>query len=710
MEPAAPARNSDPGSWWYLLHTKLYRYRALLRKYWWLVLFTTCAGLAVGAWKVASQETVFVSSGRMMVSGKLALTDGVSFIEENNYFMTTQRELMQDEAIRQRAEARVRATSPETPIGPVELLVGPLAQTSIFLFTATGSEPVYPQKFLDAVMQEYIATRRELRSQKTDSAESSIGNEIERAQIELHKEEDKLLDFQRKNNIGFLETEGNSAGAYLSKLNTQLSELKKEQQLLDLFQLDQKIAHDKKMREERATDDKDNAREGDLRSSTNRGSGAEYVNAQQQIEVLKSEREERSKDLKPKHPIIVEIDEKITRQQQLVETLRKQSTEELKRRREAAKLEIQNLEKTIKEQQTSALELAERLAEYKTIQAGVNRKSVQLESLSRSKGNVEITRNVDQEVVSIRQKASPAQPQKPGLARTVGTAVVLGLLAGLLFLVLIDQLDDRIASYTEFQALFPDHVLAQIPSAHVKKAAGDIPHLAPEDERHAYAESFRSLRSSLVFLPTSGIAPKVLLVTSAVPNEGKSTITVNLAITLALSGANVLLVDGDLRRGEIHRTLGLKNDRGFTDVLIGDCSIQAAAQPSRIPCLSLLSRGSSVTNPGELYLSKDADRFLKAAYARYDYVVIDSSPVMAADDTTSLAPKADATIFVFRFTSSSSRTSRKALDLLRERQANIIGIVCNDVSEAMQEYYYYRYPEYYGTEPKQIEGKVKTIQ
>ena len=77
---------------------------------------------------------------------------------------------------------------------------------------------------------------------------------------------------------------------------------------------------------------------------------------------------------------------------------------------------------------------------------------------------------------------------------------------------------------------------------------------------------------------------------------------------------------------------------------------------------------------------------------------------MAADDTTSLAPKADATIFVFRFTSSSSRTSRKALDLLRERQANIIGIVCNDVSEAMQEYYYYRYPEYYGTTAKEKAG------
>ena len=216
--------------------------------------------------------------------------------------------------------------------------------------------------------------------------------------------------------------------------------------------------------------------------------------------------------------------------------------------------------------------------------------------------------------------------------------------------------------------------------------------LAANDDRHAFAEAFRSLRSSIIFLPVEGTPPKVLLITSAVPNEGKSTVAMNFAITLALSGLRVLLVDGDLRRGEIHRTFSLSNDLGLSDVLGGDCPLHSTVQATRIPGLSLLSRGSSVSNPGELYLSKEADRLLKNAYASYDYVVLDSSPIMAADDTTSLAPKADATLFVFRFTSSHIRVSRKALDLLRERQANIIGVVCNDVSEAMQEYYYYRYP------------------
>jgi len=384
----------------------------------------------------------------------------------------------------------------------------------------------------------------------------------------------------------------------------------------------------------------------------------------------------------------------------LVDTFRKQSADELQRRREAVRLEIQNTEKTIEEWEKKALALSERLAEYNGIQAGIVRKRTQLETLSRSKGNVEISHNVDQDVISIRQRASVAAPQKPGVSRTLSTGVGIGLFAGLLVLALIDQLDDRVASHIEFQSHFNERVLAQIPSVsgrvREKTKKFSMEPIKPGDERHAFAESFRSLRSSLIFLPVNGAAPKVILVASAVPNEGKSTVATNFAITLALSGAKVLLADGDLRRGELHKVFGLPNEKGLGDVLADTCPRHEAIQATSIPGLSLISRGHDVANPGELYLSRSADYFLKAIHQDFDFVVFDSSPVMAADDTTSLAPKVDAAIFVFRFTNSSARTSRKALEMLRERQANVIGAVCNDVSEAMQDYYYYSYPQYYG--------------
>ncbi len=703
MPVSSPARDSH--SWQHLLHTKVYRYQALLRKFWWLILLTTAVGLAAGAWKCARQQVVYVSGGRILVSGKINLHEAASYSEEMSNFLKTQQALMQDDTMRQRAEARVRTQFPEIPVTPVELSVAPITGTTIYNLTATGVEPRYPQKFLDALMKEFIATRREMRTQKSENTESAIADEIEKQQAELARQEGALLNFQRENNVGFLEQEGNSAGAYLAKLNTQLADLKKESQLLDLFELDQQVARDRQVTSAATKTGADSAAQSDLLAGAQHGPELEYVRARQQIEVLRAERNEYAKDLRPKHPIMVEFDRQIAEQQRLVDTFRRQSAEDLQHRREAIKLEVQNLESTIHQTETKALVLSQRLAEYTAIRAGIERQRTQLASLSTSKGTVEISRNVDQDIVSIRQDATAAQPAKPGAARTVGIGVALGLVVGLLLLILIDQFDDRVASYTEFQAHFPERVLAQIPTA--PRPAGDVRlvPLAANDDRHAFAESFRSLRSSLIFLPVEGTPPKVLLITSAVPNEGKSTVAVNLAITLALSGLRVLLVDGDLRRGEIHRTFNLSNDLGLSDVLGGDCPLHSTVQATRIPGLSLLSRGSSVSNPGELYLSKEADRLLKNAYASYDYVVLDSSPIMAADDTTSLAPKADATLFVFRFTSSHIRVSRKALDLLRERQANIIGVVCNDVSEAMQEYYYYRYPEYYGAGAKE---KVRT--
>jgi capsular exopolysaccharide synthesis family protein len=673
-------------------HARLIRYRALARKYWWVVAFAVALGIGGASWYIASEKTVYVSSGRMMVSGRVSLPEGGTFSEEMSLFMNTQGELMKDEAVRIRAEAYVRTNSPEIPVTNVTLNVVPLLNTSIFHLTATGPEPRYPQKFLDAVMHEYIATRREMRSQKGEFTSSEIDEEIGRVKGELLKEEEKLLAFQRENKTGFLEQEGNAAAAYLSKLNTRYAELKNEAQLLDLFEIDHQIVRERQA----PAGSQPDFREADPRTPVAGGPLIEYERARQKIELLRSERASYAKDLMVKHPIMVELDEQIAQQQQLMDTFRKQSADDLKRRREATTLEIKNLQKTIQEWETKAAANSERLNSYASLQATVARLRSQLDSLGKSKGNVDLNRNVDQEIVSIRQKASPAVPKSVNIFKVLSIGISLGLLAGLIGLAVIDPFDDRIESVTDFQAHFPDRVLATIPHVSSTAEAVELAPLLPEDERHAFVESLRSLRSSLFFLPVEGVAPKVFLITSAAPNEGKSTVALNFAITMAMFDVRVLLVDGDLRRGELHKAFDLPNENGLGDILNGDCSLQKAAQPTRVSGLSLLPRGAHVPNPGELFLGTDTDRFLRAAAAQFDYVIIDSAPVTAADDTASLAPKVDATLFVFRLAASSTRASTKALELLRDRQVNIIGLICNDVAESMQEYSYYRYPEYYG--------------
>jgi capsular exopolysaccharide synthesis family protein len=198
-------------------------------------------------------------------------------------------------------------------------------------------------------------------------------------------------------------------------------------------------------------------------------------------------------------------------------------------------------------------------------------------------------------------------------------------------------------------------------------------------------------------MPYDGPRPKTLLVTSAVPNEGKSTISANLAITMALSGAKTLLVDGDLRRGAIREAFGLSSSIGFSEVLKQEVNWREVVVPTNYPSLFVLPRGKNLTQPSEHLLRDSTDTLLKELYEHYDYVIIDSPPVLAADDTTSLAPKVDATLFVVRLSYTSARLTRKSLELLYNRQVNVAGMILNFVDTSLPEYYYYQYSEYYNT-------------
>jgi polysaccharide biosynthesis transport protein len=258
----------------------------------------------------------------------------------------------------------------------------------------------------------------------------------------------------------------------------------------------------------------------------------------------------------------------------------------------------------------------------------------------------------------------------------------------------MDQIDDRVGSLSDLQSRFDQRVLVQIPS---EKGQGRLKPLEENDSRHGFAEAFRALRSSLLYLPVEGGQPRTLLITSAVPNEGKSTIASNLAITMALANVRVLLVDADLRRGDLDTWFKRNREPGLSDLLSENATLQSCLRTTPVRNLNLIPRGASVPNPGELFLGSRFDEFLREIYDSYQYIIFDSSPLMASDDTTSLAPKLDAALLAIRFFRSSMRISRKALELLQDRQVNVIGLVCNDVSQANQEYYYYKYPEYYSS-------------
>ncbi|MGZ5504300.1 MAG: polysaccharide biosynthesis tyrosine autokinase, partial [Chthoniobacterales bacterium] len=415
----------------------------------------------------------------------------------------------------------------------------------------------------------------------------------------------------------------------------------------------------------------------------------------QAVQLLKAERDTLSKDLRPKHPKIIKLNDEISKQEKLIEVFRADAVEKLATRRISIGKQMENLQVNIKEWETKALDLSQRLVQFNSLKSKVDRAKLLYDRLTNNLKDVGVSQVVDSsDQVSIMENASAPVSVRPGWFKSLLIGLACGLLAGIAILFLLDRIDDRMASFGEFHTHFTENVLGQIPR---EKSQGKVTLLQADDARHVFAESYRNIRSSIFFMPYQGPRPKTLLVTSAVPNEGKSTISANLAITFAFSGAKTLLIDGDLRRGAQREAFDLSSRIGFSEVLKGEVNWQEVVVPTAYPNLFVLPRGKTLSQPSEHLLRDSTDHFLQEIYLQYDYIIIDSSPVLAADDTTSLAPKIDATLFIVRLGYTSARLTRKALELLYHRQVNVPGVILNYVDTSLPEYYYYQYSEYYNT-------------
>jgi polysaccharide biosynthesis transport protein len=694
--PALATTDRPSAPWSTALITRLHRYKALLQRRWWIPVLTVCLGLFVAAWHIYQTPPSFESRSKMILAGKLNISQSAVYSEDSVNFYGTQIQLMQNTDVRRSAEQLVRSTHPEMQPVPVEITVLQKPRTSIFELIALGSTPDYTQAYLNAIMQKYLDFKKGMRENQGSTVTTAITEQLIQVEKDLRGAEDEMIEFQKQNNIGFIQEEGNSAAQYLVRLNQQYAQLKTEYDLLSLLDLDQNLDRTQGKNDGTtppSTQPTDEKAPGMAFSDV--GPEADYLKAKQSLQLLKAERDTLAKDLRPKHPKILKLNDEITKQEKLIDLYRQDTVEKLDTRRKSIGKQMENLQTNIKEWEAKALDLSQRLAQYNRIKGKAERLKLLYDRLTNNLKDVNVSQSVDSgDQVSIMEMAGTPISVRPGLLKTLLIGLGCGILAGLAVLLLLDRIDDRMASFSEFQHHFSENVLGQIPK---EKTKGRVTLLQPDDARHVFAESYRNVRSSIFFMPYEGPRPKTMLITSSVPNEGKSTISSNLAITMALSGARTLLIDGDLRRGALREAFGISSKIGFSEVLKQEVNWQEVVVPTTYENLFLLPRGKTLGQPSEHLLRESTDALLRDMYSHYDYIIIDSSPVLAADDSTSLAPKIDATLFVVRLSYTSARLTRKSLELLYNRQVNVPGVILNYVDTSLPEYYYYQYSEYYNT-------------
>jgi capsular exopolysaccharide synthesis family protein len=419
------------------------------------------------------------------------------------------------------------------------------------------------------------------------------------------------------------------------------------------------------------------------------GSEGDYLKAKQHVVLLEQQWKEWSVNLRPQHPKMVDLQEEIDRQKSLLEIFRSQTQEQLTSRRHALGLQIQNLDQQIEHWTARALEISKKMADYDAIKERIQRLQTMYDGFLISERTVDVEKQINPESVTILQPATAAVLVDRDMFKQLLLAGLLGLALGGIVLVVLRRLDDRPHSLTEIQDLFDETVLGQIPHVRVKDKKAGVPVLTEDDQRHALAEAYRYLRSSIMFLSSNDKPPRTILVTSAIPGDGKSMTAANLAVMLAWSGARVLLVDADLRRGSIHQQFAVPAAPGLAEVLDEQQAWARVVTRNSVDNLSIVPRGTTPRHPGELFVKSIKEQFLKEAGGQYDFVLLDSPPIMAADDVSNLAPFVDGVLMVIRASYTSARVARAALDLLYLRKAKVLGIVFNGVSSACGDYYYY---------------------
>jgi succinoglycan biosynthesis transport protein ExoP len=669
------------------IRVQFLRYVAAIRRIWWLLPLTISVGTCIAAWIVARMPAAYQSTAQMVYAGQYSL--GNVYSDQLSNYFGTQRELMLSSQVRDGALARVQALHPELKPEEATFTVSQVPQASLFILQVTAKSPLFAQTYLDGCMDAYLDEKKKLREDLSGATSVGLTKEMEHLDQVIAQNEVEMLAFEKQHNVGFLEQEGNNAAKYLDQLNQQLADLRSNYDLLSMMDLDQSLDHQQSQDQSAAGSTTTVKPDSVL---TDYGPIADYQKARQQIALLKSQLSDLSHWLKPKHPDIIALNQQIERQQDLLATLREQSQEELKTHRDAMAVQIKNLENQIDLQQKDALALSGTLAEFNRLKTKSDRAKSEYDSLLANFHSVDVSKNVDQDPLTIYQKASPAISVKPGLGKIFFAGLGGGLLVGLIALYIIDQTDDRISSLIEMQTHFPEPLLGQIPEEKFQQGRAL---LTADDDRQALLESFRTLRSSIIFLPVEGKRPKTIAVTSALPDEGKTTVASNLAITLAFSGAKTLIVDADLRRGQVSRVFGATDCNGFSNILLQKKSWKDCIYETATENLFILPCGPALQHTSEHLLGKVTDQFLQTIYDQFDYVIFDSPPVIILDDTLCLAPKIDATLFVVRFNTSSVRSSRRAVELLNNRQVNLIGVVCNGVTISETEYNYnYNYRQY----------------
>lgn len=677
------------------------RYIKMLARRWPVLLIACVCGASFMAWKAYKSPDIFVAYSKIGVAPKLTRphTAGVIVAEELNYFYENQMALLGGKDVRGRVDFELKKSG--APAYPAVLETSAGRDKGNLLLTVRSTDFEFARVYSKLWAQAFVEFKNQQRVNLIDRSAKKITDEIIENEQKLTKVKQQLIDFERKHRIASIKEKGDS-------LQKRYDEMLAEYQTITT--LVQRLKN--KTKEDLADGGLADALPATSKSDTDarpslpigdrvdplakylEDSG--YAKFKRQLREKQSQREQLVATLKPSHPFMKQLDQDLARLQTDLQW-------ELDMIEEKRLARIRSLDSDAESYKPMIEELKNELYESRGIQEEYSKLKEEEQSvkdlivrLKRDMQDYEATSPDESQFDVLEEGIGSPVPVEPNRRKMVLTGLLAGFLAGLALLYFLDKLDDRLELAEEIEAALQEPVLGQVPEVPDRRDGTDSLVLTKLDDHSMFSEAIRGVRSA-VLLGFASAKHKILVITSAVPGDGKTTFTTNFAITLAVAGHRVLLVDADLRRGNTHTFFGNQRDPGFTDILQGEQHWTDVMRSTQFDTLKVIHSGKIPSNPGELLISPIPGQLVEEARGEFDFIIFDCPPITAIDDTFSLLPFADGVLFVVRSGKTSIRFARNGLHAIKQRGAEVLGLILNGITPDNPYYYYQQYYHKYYT-------------
>ena len=712
----------------------LYDYLLILRKHQWLILSFMLAVVTIVAIATFRMRPVYVATARIEMDRENANilpfqgSDSYDFMMDLENNIETQSKILTSETLALQTirnsglTARPEFSSPDGPSEAVAIgslanqkrppeLAGFLGSLSVkrvpnsrlMDVSFESTDPQLAARVVNAHIATYIEQNFRSRYDATTRATSWLTDQLEELKVKVQRAEDARIAYERQNQIWTLDDKQNITTQRLADVNKELTDAQSE-----------------RMRKESLYEF---AKSGNLDAVPQIQNNAGLMDVLKRRTEVSRDYNEALSQYGPNFPRVQRLQAQLKEVDDTVEKEKQRILSGLESDFREARQRETMLTQALDVQKGEANKMAEKLVEYNILKREAEANKTLYDGLMTKFKETAISQSLRSSNIRVVDPAMiPSTPARPAKARNVALAFLVGLVGGIGLALLREYLDNTVKTPDDVETLARLPSLAVVPqfagsngtakkqgllqgfaasNGHEKRIELVAQHL-PKSQM---SEAFRALRTSIL-LSQADHPPQVILVTSALPREGKTTAAANLAVTLAQLGDRTVLVDADLRKPGVGRLLNLGSGKyaGLSSYLAGVSSLDLVTVPHpAIPNLAAIPTGPLPPNPADLLSSHKLADAIAELRTKYKFIVIDSPPVMAATDAVILSVQTDGVLLVVRSGETPKEAFTRTRDLLSSVKCRILGVVLNAVDSNAPDYYYsYRYYPYsYGYGPQE---------